>query len=637
MLASACSAYLCTRRLRLPPGRALRFLAGLVPWEAIQIVPVQLLAAMQIAGLVPQLTMRLLATSQIVSLAGACGWFWSRKTSSASAAQSESPAPRLPTYIFVSILVLASSYCLFALDVFTSFPSGSDALIYHLPLALRWLQDGSLNLPASRVWPFSLAGNAEIVMMILLSSGIQAAVVLVNWIAATMLALSAYLLAMWMSKGNKVASVTVCLIVMSVPMVEFQTFSAYVDLFGTAAICAAFALALSGSSAQGKKAPSFLEAPLSLIAALACGISLGTKPIFYFYAFVWAAFLFFVLWQKRSPGTRAFLRPALLACIGLLLPSGFWFARAAIQTGNPVYPIQVRVGQQVIFRGVDPSQIAGANFGENTVGTKFEENFVHAPREWLIYPWTEWKRYSGYLMIPYSEGSGTGAVFATFVPVAVLVFFYFTLTRSRTQADWIALSLFVLLGLAWWLVMQRVPRYGLPIIVFACVLSVSAIGALHARSRRAFGILLVSSLIATCGVSSFVPFHTLAGRIRVREWSRAQIYGYPKLIDDLPPGSRVLNATELQEKNFPLAGKALTNRVIAGFEAPSDLTPESLRATAADFVVETVPGGKYQPASLVNAGAKVVADTTVLAGEDRVHWRIWQVEKQAAEKKSVAR
>jgi len=89
-------------------------------------------------------------------------------------------------------------------------------------------------------------------------------------------------------------------------------------------------------------------------------------------------------------------------------------------------------------------------------------------------------------------------------------------------------------------------------------------------------------------------------------------------IDDLPSGSRVLNATGVQENNFHRR-EGNTNRVIAGFEAPADLTPESLRATAADFVVEVIPGSKYPAASLENAGAKVVADTTVLAGEDRVH------------------
>jgi hypothetical protein len=281
---------------------------------------------------------------------------------------------------------------------------------------------------------------------------------------------------------------------------------------------------------------------------------------------------------------------------------------------------------------VEPSQIARFNFGENAVGGNFEQNFVHAPREWLIYPWTEWKRNSGYLLIPYSEGSGTGAVFATVVPLAVVVLFYLNFTRARPRAAGTALSLFVLLVLAWWLVMQRIPRYGLPIIVFACVLSVSAVGELQARSRRAFGVLLLSSVIATCAVSSLVPFHALAGRFRTHEWSRAQIYGYPSLIDELPPGSRVLNATGVQEKNFPLAGKALTNRVIAGFEAPAQLTPEALRATAADFVVEVVPGSKFQTGLPANSGARVVADTTVLAGEDRVHWRIWQVDKQPEEK-----
>ena len=89
-------------------------------------------------------------------------------------------------------------------------------------------------------------------------------------------------------------------------------------------------------------------------------------------------------------------------------------------------------------------------------------------------------------------------------------------------------------------------------------------------------------------------------------------------IDDLPSGSRVLNATGVQENNFHRR-EGNTNRVIAGFEAPADLTPESLPATAADFVVGVIPGSKYPAASLENAGAKVVADTTVLAGEDRVH------------------
>src|SRR5207302_643253 len=147
--------------------------------------------------------MRMLAEMQIVILAGAWIWLRKQRTPPGTTPPQSPPAAQLPTYILVSMVVLASSYSLFALDVFTSFPSGSDALIYHLPLALRWLQDGSLSLPASGVWPLSLPGNAEIIMMVLLSSGMQSGIVLVNLIAVAMLILSAYSLAMWMSAGNK--------------------------------------------------------------------------------------------------------------------------------------------------------------------------------------------------------------------------------------------------------------------------------------------------------------------------------------------------------------------------------------------------------------------------------------------------
>ena len=377
LIASGCSAYLCTRLLRIPMGGVRWLLAVLVLWEAIQIVPVQLLAGLQIAHLVPQLTMRMLAGMQIVILAGVWIWVKKQRTPAATTPPGSQPTARLPAYILVSMVVLAGSYGLFALDVFTSFPSGSDALIYHLPLALRWLQDGSLSLPASRVWPLSLPGNAEIIMMVLLSSGVQSGIVVVNLIAAMMLALSAYLLAMWTSNGNKVASVTVCVIVMSVPMIEFQTFSGYVDLFGTASLCAAFALVLGDGVVPVTKSYAVLESPLIFIAGLACGIALGAKLTLFLYVLIWAGFLFFVLWQGRSGRTKAVLRSTLLVCLGLLLPSSFWFARAAVQTGNPVYPVQVRIGRHIIFRGIEPSQIAGFNFAENAVGGNFEQNFVY--------------------------------------------------------------------------------------------------------------------------------------------------------------------------------------------------------------------------------------------------------------------
>ena len=98
------------------------------------------------------------------------------------------------------------------------------------------------------------------------------------------------------------------------------------------------------------------------------------------------------------------------------------------------------------------------------------------------------------------------------------------------------------------------------------------------------------------------------------------------MIDELPSGSVVLNASGIEEKNFSLAGKQLTNRVIASFEAPAELTPESLHVSQADYLAEIVPGGKYSEFSLTSSGATVMDDELVPTGEDKIRWRIWKVE-----------
>jgi hypothetical protein len=465
-----------------------------------------------------------------------------------------------------------------------------------------------------------MPGNAEIGMMILLSTGKQSAAVMASWIPAAMLALSIYLLAMAISKRNRLASITACLIVLSIPMIIWQIFSAYADLLATAGILAAFALILGANYGGQEAKPAGLPPALCFISALACGISLGTKAIYYFYAVMFSGFIAWVLWVNHKRGKKVLVKLALSAVLGMLLPSSFWFARAWKQTGSPVYPLQVRLGQRVIFAGYQPAQLG--NYGE------FETTFVRQKLEWLVYPWREWRRDPGYLKIPYGEGEGVGAVFATFIPLGLMFFFLRAwVPGTEHRRDWALLLCFAALLISWWGLMARVPRYGQPILIFACVLSVPLIMMLQIRKRRAFAALLLSSMIATSVVSASAPLHVVAGRFRKHLWSRSQIYSYPKLIDELPDGSFVLDASGIEEKNFPLAGKRLTNRVIANFEAPTKLTAQSLRASGAEYVVEVVPGGKYSEASLASSGATVVDDELVPSGNDQLHWRVWKVSK----------
>jgi hypothetical protein len=618
-LASGGSGYLLSSRIGLPKDKVIRALAGLVLWEAIQVIPVQLLATAQILGWITRVTVPALAGVQSAVFACVAIWCLARRESATLPAGTDSHHDEpLPAYIFVAAAVLLASYLAFAANVFTSFPSGSDAVIYHLPLALRWLQDGSLAIPVSRAWRYCMPGNAEIGMMILLSSGRQSTVVMASCIPAIMLTLSTYLFARWISKGNRLASIMSSLIVLSIPMIAWQIFSAYVDLLGTAGIVAAFALVLNVKYREASDNSAELTAPVCFVAALACGISVGTKPIYYLFAVVFCVFMADRFWENRSRGAGALLKLAMLVGCGMLLPSSFWFARALKQTGNPVYPLQVKAGQRVLFAGIPASHLGDYR--------DLEFSFVRQRREWLVYPWTEWRRSPSYLKVTYSEGGGVGAVFATFVPLGV--FFFFLRCGGRNpelRRDSILLLFFTGLVASWWTLMERVPRYGESILVFACVLSAPLIATLHSYARRALAVLVIGSTIATSVICASAPSHMLAGRLRKHLWSRAQIYGYPQLIDELPPGSVVLNASGISEKNFQMAGERLTNRVIADFEAPPELNVNSLRASTADYVVEVVPGGKYPTASLANSGATVIDDELIPMGEDKIRWRIWKV------------
>jgi hypothetical protein len=614
LAASAASACLLARLLPAPQ-KSMRWLVGLVFWQLLLILPVHLLAAAQLAGLIARVDLAGIFAFQIALLALAL-WL-SRRNRSAPPQPTLSARPRWPTYLLLCAAALGVSYAVFAINSATSFPTGSDALIYHLPLATRWLQSGSLDLPASGAWRYSLPGNAEIMMMITLATGWQPAVMLVSCVSGAILLFSVYLLADWFAAGNAPAATAICLIVLSLPMVEFQAFSAYVDLMGTADILAGLALLLSARKFFAEtRVSTQLRYWTLVISALACGISIGTKPVFYFYALLWMALLIAVVWDNLAICTRLC---ALLILLGLTAPSAFWFGRAAVRTSNPLYPLKVSIGGHVIFPGYDRRQITDVSH---------EENFVHRPSGWLAYPWTEWKRDPGYVLIPYSVDSGVGAAFASFVPLG-LAFLAVGVFSGRSR-DRLQIVLFMLLisgAMAWWLFMLRVPRFGLPLLVLACVLTTPLVQRFQASAARLFAALLFSSVCATAVISGFIPLHELAGRVRTRQSGRPRIYAYPAMLDALPPGSRVLNATGLEEKNFALAGSHLTNAVIADFEAPAELTAESLRVAGASYIAEIVPGSRY-PAPSFELGAKLINidDEVVASGETAgLHWRIWQV------------
>ncbi|MGE0407312.1 MAG: hypothetical protein AB7O65_13535, partial [Candidatus Korobacteraceae bacterium] len=547
---SAASAWLVSRRFPVQET-AVRWLAFLLLWAGLLILPVQAAGSLQLAGAIPRFTMFGLALTQVVLFVLATLAIRRIPVPALSASEGaiRLSAP-LPLYIKITAAVLALSYGMFAVDLLSSYPSGNDALGYHYLKSLRLLQNGSFWLH-SGAFQFNLPANVEIGMMPFLATGIQCLAPVFNWLGIAVLGLSVYLIALrlW---NHQEAAIVVVLLLLSFPIAQFQAFSGYVDVTGTGFLFAAVALWLFRYKAEREDTSHEASLGVLVLTGLAAGLSVGSKTTFYFYNFFLVAFMLSELaWSRQRNKTR-FAAPVLVLLAGLLLPSVFWIGKGLLAAGNPVYPLQVKIGSSVVFKGVSTNDVVPKDAPSHNV----EQNW-----EWMFYPWTEYKRAPGFLLIPYSTGDGFGAAFATFVPLGVLFLGYDSFRRKRWLE--LALLLFWLLLLAsWWLIMNRLLRFGIPIWVLSFLLTVPLLARAAEASRRWFRPLVVFSVAATCMVSSFIPFHSLMGRIRSGEWSREEYYGYPKAIDTLPAGSVVLNATAFSTLNFPLAGRNLSNRVI---------------------------------------------------------------------------
>ena len=616
---SGASAWLILRGLEVSPLRTIRVLAGLVLWALLYLLPVHLLATLQIAGWIQRVDLKPLAYVEAAVLAAAGIWSFLRRQGHPVPSQAEPAAgsPALPTYVVAGIILVAGTALIFAVRLLVSFPDDSDALVYHIPVAVHWLQEGSLRIPDSHVWEFSLPANTEIGMMLLLAAGAQRLLALVNVLAAAILALSAFLIAK-KCHPSRAAALSATLIALSLPIVQFQAFSAYVDIFGAAFIVAGAALFLYRYEGVSDPASGGLVSlPILSLSALACGISIGSKHPYYFYGAVYFVVAAAILVRERRVHKR--LATCLLVVVlGTLLPSAFWFGRAWQATGNPVYPQRVAIGSHVLLDGY-----------ASITPEDFEENFVRSRPEWLIYAWTEWKKNRGYLLIPYSTGSGLGAAFAAFVPLGIV--FAFRSSFASAPKAWSVLKaltvLLVPLLICWWFALRRMPRFGLPLWVLACLLCTPLLAALgEGRFRRLFGAVFVLSLLSTSLIAGFVPAHAVLSALREHDYSRAKFYDYPRIIDSFPPGTRLVNDAS-SEYNFVLSGARLTNRVIPEFELPSTLSPPYLHKVHADLVVERLDAAQDAPPPPCS-GLDLIHEEVVKVGDTgrRDRWRIWQVQ-----------
>jgi hypothetical protein len=543
LVLAVAAAIMTARRVAAGGSRAEGLAAGFIVGTALVVVPIQFGAALELLGLVPTLSL----LPPAVASAMVVGWLRARSASGRPAPDPDpSPIGRVE---LAAGLIIGVPYFLFSLDRITGFPVTWDGVAYHLPLAVKWLQDGSLGIEGGANWRGSLPANAEIVAMMALGTGWQSLAEVSNLASAAGLGAGGYLIGRGIGASRSAAWAGV-LLILSVPVVLYQTFSSYVDLFGTASLIAALGLIVR----QRTRERSPLDAGVLAVAGLGCGLAIGTKPTFWVPAAIVAIAGLVRVRGVSVPGALAIYAGAVLA------PALFWFGRALGTTGNPFYPVAVEIAGRTLLAGFRPSEL---------VNPEYYLGLVRSPIEWLGYPWIEYKR-AGY---GWSPGSGLGPLFAALVPIGVIA----TLVQSRHRpvgpARLIPLLLLggvVVVAVAWWLVGQGPHlRFALPMIAILCVMTTPWLTDVRVARPRIVAGLLLTGAVVFGKMASLDPAVRLASRIRHQTWSRDRFYGVPPLVDSLPACAAAVNFNPPREfwSNFALAGHRLTNRVIPPWEA----------------------------------------------------------------------
>ena len=612
LLLTLTSSALLVWRFLVPARRTVAGISLFVFWLCNLIVPVQCLALLNLAGLTSFLRVTqlfLLNGTTFVCVLALC-LFRLRSHQSKRLGLTSELRLNVSPHVALGLLIVLCVYGILSVRMAISFPDAWDPVVYHYPVALRWLQEGTMRITSASAWQASLPGNVEVLDLLVLSTGHERLLGCVQWPGVLILLLACVHLSRRLA--NSGASVwPILTIVLMIPMVATQAVSGAVDLFGSAVLFGSLALILEYCD-QLKNYDQSPRPALLVAAGLGCGLAVGAKPVFWLYA----ALLFLNILLALPSGRlirRGWLQLALFLA-GVAVPSVFWFARATACTGNPFYPLSIHVGT-LSLSGVPPSAITSPHY------------YLSDARHWaelFVYPWTEWKRSPGFLLNNYGPGSGLGGGFATFAVPGVMFASWLAIKRRRELRVW--LVNLVVLGTLWWFLLQKVVRFGLPLFILAAIMTVPFFDVLEQRATRLYRLLYVLVFMISACLLTFEPLYTIVQVVRYGSWSRAAYWLYPNAIDKLPTGSRILSLCD-PTLNFALAGSGLTNRVIPSWERPDHLTADFLRLHQVDYVVEK--SALHQRGDLVAdkepplKGLEIYVHVDIPEGGKVAEWWIW--------------
>ncbi|MBP9717881.1 glycosyltransferase family 39 protein [Candidatus Gracilibacteria bacterium] len=247
------------------------------------------------------------------------------------------------------LVVLAPLVVLFILRLFFALlelPFEYDSGAYHLPMVVEWLRTGSLwNVYYSAfAGPVGFyPGNGELLTLWLyLPFHSDLFANLLNFFLYPWLFIALYQLGRTLGFARNVA-IGIAALFMYMPQSLQQLGTPQVDIFFTLT----FVLVLYFGIQYFKK----MELVDLFLCGLSVGFCVGTKYLGLPYlALPLLVLAGFILYKKRKWPVKVLAHYG--AGIGaLLMGGGFWFVRNMVITGNPLFPLEVKVGGVTLLQG----------------------------------------------------------------------------------------------------------------------------------------------------------------------------------------------------------------------------------------------------------------------------------------------
>jgi len=502
---------------------------------AATVVPTLLIAMVRWPDGAGSITNGTICVAHVLLVAGV--WWWAQAYRARTDAEVREEAPLEGTRERVSkrlqpLFVLAGLYALTILVSGFSGIFGYDSFSDHLAVPARWLLTGRLEhgLPEEIVTFYP--GNFELLVRWTLSLGTDRLAFLLSFGSGVAAVWVVFRIALELGQSRTEAAVA-ALAAASMPVMAYQSIVVYSDTYTALCLLLATWLLIVFARSGAHKDPL-----ISLGFGLALGLALGSKysagPPAVVLGSLWLLHAWRDSWEPVNAvdrlNWRRFGWQLVSMAVGVIPPMAYWYARNAVERGNPLYPLSV-------------AGLPGINIVALLAGAPGPKSFL----ERLTWPWTEVGHGPGY-------ETGLGPVFATLGVLAVIAFPF---SRRRPQATaWLAWAILLLSAFAWWRTGVLVTRYGL----FPLLLCFVFVGALW-RSYRSPVVGATFTAIVTATMVSVG--HEMLGGAAYNALFYDPIPPVPAVVDSLPP-SRILNGVGVPS-GYYARGRDQRHRVISPF------------------------------------------------------------------------